>query len=273
MRRWALIGGIATVVAASSIPFLWSVLTSVKSTAEVFRTPPTWFPETFSLESYAAVFERRPFARYLLNSVLVAVGSTALALAAGALAAYALTRLRVRRAAFIQGSLLAFALFPPAVLLVPLFRAAGAVGLVNSYAGVILVHAALNVPFAVWALAAFFREIPLEIEEAARVDGFSRLQVLGRIVVPLSAPALAATAILLFIFSWNEFVVALTFLQRDAMRTVPVGISMLSGVTVYEVPWDQISAAIVMTTLPVVVAVLAFQRWILSGLTAGAVKG
>jgi multiple sugar transport system permease protein len=121
-------------------------------------------------------------------------------------------------------------------------------------------------------LAAAFRQLPRELEDAARVDGFSRLQYLTRVALPLAGPALGATAILTFIFSWNEFVIALTFLSRDALRTVPVGVAMLTGVTMYEIPWGQISAAVVMTTLPVVVAVLAFQRWIVSGLTAGAVK-
>jgi multiple sugar transport system permease protein len=264
----------ATMLVAWSVgPFLWSVLTAVKPTDEVFRTPPTYLPHALSFDSFGMIFERRPFGRYLLNSLVVAIGSTLVALVAGSAAAYALTRLRLRGAATIERGFLLFALFPPAVLLVPLFAAGRTLGLVNSYSGLILVHAALNLPFTIWALASFFRELPIEIEEAARVDGFSRLQILARIVAPLSAPALAATAILVFIFSWNEFVIALTFMQRDAMRTVPVGISMLSGVTVFEVPWDQISAAIVMTTLPIVAAVLVFQRWILSGLTAGAVKG
>jgi multiple sugar transport system permease protein len=273
MKRAILAAGAALLVAWSVGPFLWSVVTAVKPTAEVFRTPPTYLPESLSFESFVSIFERRPFARYLANSLVVAIGSTVVALTAGAAAAYALTRLRLRGAESIQRAFLVFALFPPAVFLVPLFSAARTFGFVNSYAGLILAHAALNLPFAIWALASFFRELPIEIEEAARVDGFSRFQILARIVAPLSAPALAATAILVFIFSWNEFVIALTFMQRDAMRTVPVGISMLSGVTVFEVPWDQISAAIVMTTLPIVAAVLVFQRWILSGLTAGAVKG
>lgn len=260
-------------VGVSLAPFLWSVTTSLKTPAEIHSAPPTYFPERITIENYAEVFTRRPFARYLANSLLVASGSTILALIAGSLAAYGLARLDLPAAGSIERGFLLFALFPPAVLLVPLFSVARPLGLVNSYIGLILVHAALNLPFVVWTLGAFFRGFPREIEDAARVDGFTRLRILLRIVLPLSAPAIAATAILAFIFSYNEFVIALAFMQEDAMRTVPVGISMLSGATVYDVPWGQISAAIVMTTLPVVGAVLAFQRWILRGLTAGSIKG
>ena len=272
MRRTVLVVGLTLVVVSSLAPFLWPVLTSLKSVEEIYTSPPTYLPHEPTLGNYIEVFERRPFGRYLLNSLLVAAGSTLLALAAGSLAAYALARRGLPGAGTLERILLLFALFPPAVLLVSLFTVARQLGMVNSYWGLILVHAALNLPFAVWSLTAFFRELPVEIEDAARVDGFSRLQILGRIVLPISTPALAATALLVFIFSWNEFVVALTFLQRDAMRTVPVGIAMLSGATAYEVPWGQVSAAIVLTTLPVVAAVGTFQRWIVGGLTAGAVK-
>jgi len=254
-------------------PFLWSVLTSVKPNAEVFAIPPTYVPERLSLENYRGVFEQRPFARYVWNSVTVAALSTLFAILAAAPAAYALARFRLRGSAAFERTVLVFALFPPAMLLAPLHAAARVAGWTNSLTALALVHAALNLPFAIWMLASFFRRLPVEIEEAALVDGFTRLQALVRVVAPLSAPAIAATAILVFIFSWNEFVLALTFLTRDDLRTVPVGIALLSGVTVYEIPWGQISAAVVLTTLPVVAAVLAMQERIVSGLTGGAVKG
>lgn len=273
MRR-ALFGTLLLLAIAWSVgPFLWSVLTSLKTPEELFKAPPTYLPRALSLDSYTGVFERRPFGLYLLNSLIVAAGSTLLVLLLAAPAAHRLARMRKSRATPIERGFLLFALFPPAVLLVPLFTAARTLGLTNSPIGLIIVHAAINIPFAVWSLTAFFRQLPAEVEEAGRIDGFTSAGVLTRIVLPLAAPALAATGILVFIFSWNEFVIALTFIQRDSLRTVPVGISMLSGATVYEIPWGQISAAVVMTTLPVVVAVLALQRWILSGLTAGAVKG
>jgi len=270
-RHLALGAALGLMVAFSLGPFLWSVVTSVRPPSEL--TGGTLLPRALSIDSYAGVFGQRPFALYLRNSVVVGLLSTAIALTAGALAAAVLARLRPSLGRLVEVTLLFFALWPPAVLLVPLFTAGRALGLVDSLPGLALVHAALNVPFVTWMLATFFRQIPADLEDAARVDGFSRLQFLVRIALPLAAPALAATAILAFIFSWNEFVIALTFLSRDELRTVPVGIAMLAGVTVYEIPWGQISAAVVMTTLPVVAAVLVFQRWIVSGLTAGAVKG
>lgn len=269
---WAGVAVTAVVVFAVG-PFAWSLLTSIKPDAELFAIPPTYLPRTLSFEHYTGVFAQRPFATYLWNSVLVALLSTLVALAAGAMAAHVLARLRPRASRFLEYGLLFFALWPPAVLLVPLYTLGRTVGLTDSRLGLAIVHAALNLPFAAWMLTAFFRQLPAEIEEAARVDGFSRWQFLVRVALPLVAPALGATAILIFILSWNEFVIALTFISRDELRTVPVGIAMLTGVTVYEIPWGQISAAVVMTTLPVVVVVLAFQRWIVSGLTAGAVKG
>lgn len=257
----------------SLAPFVWSVITSIKPPDEVTAIPPTYLPSEVSFENYTGVFAQRPFARYLLNSLIVALGSTALTLFAATLAAYALTRMRWTGAPIFEKGLLVFALFPPAILIVPLLTVARKVGASNSYVALMVVHAALNLPLAIWMLSAFFRQIPQDLEDAARVDGFSRLGMLSRVLVPLSAPAMAATAILVFIFSWNEFVIALMFMTQPAKQTLPVGISMLSGVTMYEIPWGQISAAIVMTTLPVVVAVLVMQRWILSGLTAGAIKG
>ena len=269
MRRLLLGLTIAAIAAWSLLPFAWSIVTSLKSETDLGRL----LPSEPTLANYPAIFERQPFGRYLLNSVLVAAGSTLLAVAVGSLAAYALARLRFRRAALIERTLLVFALVPPAILIVPLFSSARALGLVNSYVGLIIVHAALNLPFVIWSLASFFRELPPELEDAARVDGFSRFAILWRIVLPCSGPAVAATAVLAFIFSWNEFVIALTLLSSPSMRTVPVGISMLSGSTAYEIPWSQVSAAVVLTTLPVVAVVLALQRWIVSGLTSGAVKG
>jgi multiple sugar transport system permease protein len=273
VRKVGLALAILSLVVCSLGPFAWSVLTSVKPNREVFAVPPTYLPGSLSVESYSGVFQQRPFGRYLINSLVVAAGSTLLVLGVASPAAYALARFRLRGGWFFEKALLVFALFPPAVLLAPLFSVARELGATNSYASLIVVHAALNLPLAVWMLTAFFRQLPRDIEDAARVDGFGRLGILARIQLPLAAPALAATAILVFIFSWNEFVIALTFMTRDEMRTVPVGIAMLSGVTVYEIPWGQISAAVVMTTLPVVAAVLAMQRWIISGLTAGAIKG
>lgn len=257
----------------SLAPFLWQVLTSLKPSHEVFSIPPTYWPSQLSLESYQMVFTLRPFARYIGNSMIVASGTALLTISIAILASYALSRFRLKGSQSIQMGLLGIALFPPIVLAVPLYEGIRALGLVNHPLALVLPYSVLNLPFATWALSGFFLQFPGELEDAAKVDGFSRMGILFRVILPISAPVLATTAILVFIFAWNEFLFALTFMTRDAARTVPVGIAMLSGVTVYEVPWDQISAAVVVTTLPVVVVVILFQRWIVHGLTAGAIKG
>jgi multiple sugar transport system permease protein len=266
--------GLILVLAFLSLsPFLWQFLTSVKPSQEVFAIPPTYLPKQVSVESYTKIFQTRPFARYILNSCIVALGTTVLCLLISSFASYALARLRPVGGWFIQRSFLVVALFPPTVLFVPLYKMISYLGLTNNPLSLIFCYTALNLPFAIWVLSAYFRQIPSEIEEAAEVDGFGRWRRLWGVILPLAAPAIATTAILVFIFSWNEFLLALTFMREDTARTVPVGIGMLSGVSEHEIPWDQISAAVVITTLPVVTAVLAFQRRIVEGLTAGAVKG
>lgn len=270
---WMLSAAIVAAVIWSLAPFWWQVVTSLKSTAEVLSTPPTYWPQSLTAAAYFRVFTARPFATYIANSLLVALGTTFFCTMLGAAAAYAFSRLKLPGGRWAVAAMMGIAIFPPTLLVVPLKQLIQSLGLLNSPWSLILSYTALNLPFAVWTLMTFFKQVPLDIEEAAQVDGLTRWQTLWRIVLPLSAPAVATTAILIFIFSWNEFVLALTFISRDAARTVPVGIALLSGVTVYEVPWDQISAAVVVTTLPVAALVLAFQRRIVEGLTAGAVKG
>lgn len=277
-RSWAqcflLTAAVAAAVAWSLAPFLWQLLTSLKPAGEAIASPPTYWPSRISLASYAAIFRSRPaFPIYILNSLIVGLGTTFLCTALASPAAYALARLNPPGASWVVKAVLGVSLFPATLLIVPLYKMMQAAGLLNHPLGLILPYTALNLPFAIWVLTTFFKQIPADIEEAAWVDGFSRWGALWRIMLPLAAPAVATTAILVFIFSWNEFLLALTFMSRDSARTVPVGIALLSGVTVYEVPWDQISAAVVMTTVPVVALVLTFQRRIVEGLTAGAVKG
>lgn len=257
----------------SLAPFLWQVLTSIKPANEIFSRPVRYIPSHVDFSAYAKIFSRHPFARQIVNSVIIACAGTFLCLAASALAAYALARLHLRGGQGFLLFLLFLSLFPPVVLIVPLYEMVSTLGLMNNWLALVVPYAALNVPFATWVLTSFFRQIPEALEDAARVDGLSRLGILVRIILPLSAPALATTAILVFIFCWNEFLFALTFMTRATSRTVPVGIAMLSGASQYEIPWDQISAATVLTTLPLVAFVVLFERRIVEGLTAGAVKG
>jgi len=273
MKRILLYFLVLLVAGFSLGPFLWEWLTSLKSAAEILLLPISYFPKEITFDNYLNIFIRQPFARYILNSFIVACGTTFLSLLVGAPAAYALSRLPLKGKGFFQKAILLVALFPPIILVVPLYEMVLSVGLANNYLVLILPYTALNLPFVIWVLTGFFRQVPRDIEEAALVDGFSRLGILTKVILPISAPALATTAILVFIFSWNEFILALTFMTETSARTIPVGISMLSGVSPYEIPWGQISAAVVATTLPLVVVVLFLQRKIIEGLTAGAVKG
>jgi multiple sugar transport system permease protein len=189
------------------------------------------------------------------------------------LAAYSLARLRPRGSGVILRSILAIAVFPTIVLLLPLYQLLRQLGLLGTPFCLILCYTTINMPFVVWVLTSFFSEIPEEIEDAARVDGFSRLGIWARVIIPLSAPALATTAILVFIFSWNEFLLAHTFVGETEWATIPVALSRIGGSTAHDVPINAISAGVVLSTLPLVVAVVILQRKIVEGLTAGAVKG
>ncbi|HHV61599.1 MAG TPA: carbohydrate ABC transporter permease [Firmicutes bacterium] len=254
-------------------PFIWQVITSLKPSEEVFAIPPRYLPSKLTISSYVKIFTARPFGRYIVNSILVASMTTLVCGAVGSLAAYALARFRMRAKGIIMGSVLGVALFPAIIFLVPLYEIVRSLGLTNNLITLVVPYVTLNLPFATWVMTSFFGQVPEDIEDAAKVDGMGSLGILAKIVLPLAAPAMATMSILVFIFAWNEFLFALTFMTQDLSRTVPVGIAMLSGVTVYEVPWDQISAATVLTTLPLVAAVLIFQERIVQGLTAGALKG
>ncbi len=267
---YALVG---VVVFFSLAPFLWQVITSIKPSAEIFSRPVRYLPSHIDWSAYLQIFTRHPFGRQIGNSIFIACVSTFLCLAVGALASYAVARFRILGGRSFLLFILLLSLFPPVVLIVPLYEMVRNWGLMNNWLALIIPYAALNLPFTIWVMSSFFKQIPQALEDAAKVDGLSRLGILVRIILPLSAPALATTAILVFIFCWNEFLLALTFMTRDTSRTVPVGIAMLSGASQYEIPWDQISAATVLTTLPLVAFVVLFQRRIIEGLTAGAVKG
>lgn len=254
-------------------PFLWQIITSLKTNEEIAALPVTYIPVEPGLQHYRVLFTRKPFGRYLFNSFFVSGVSTVLCIGLSALAAYSFSRLRLRGSRLMLGALVVISFFPPIIFFFPLYEMIRAAGLTNHPLALILPYTTLNLPFSIIVLSTFFRGIPLDIEEAAKVDGFSRLQILHRIVLPLAAPALATTAILVFIFAWNEFLFALSFMTNDRMKTVTAGIASLSGTTMHELPWGPISAAVVISTLPLILLVLIFQRRIIQGLTAGASKG
>lgn len=251
-------------------PFLWQVVTSLKPAAELTSLPPL-LPTRVSFEHYAAIFTGHPLMRLIANSAIVAAGTTVLALVVGALAAYAAAVLRVRGRAGILGVVLAVSMFPPIATVSPLFLLLNALGLRDTLAALVLTYSTFSLPLAVWLLASFFDALPRELYIAARVDGCSAFGALWRVILPLAAPGLAAAALLVFIFAWNEFLFALSFTATEASRTLPVGIALFPGL--HEVPYGEIAAASVVATLPVVALAFAFQRRIVEGLTAGAVKG
>ena len=254
-------------------PFLWTILTALKPHEHVFELPIRYLPDRISLQNLENVFYKRPFARYIMNSLVVSGGATLFTLWAASLIAFRLRKMEIERSLKIQRRLLIMAIVPPALLVIPVFMAMRKLDLVNHYLGLILPYVALNLPFAVWMLHAAFRQLPKELDEAAMLDGFSSSRILLGIVLPLSRPALAITGVLVFIFCWNEFILALTLMPSQMQYTVPVGIAMLSGASVYEIPWGEINAAVMLTTVPVILLMAFLQRWIMEGLTRGAVKG
>ena len=268
--RWAGRMALAALVAATALPLWWTVVASLTPEAELFARPSLW-PRSVTLEHYRALFAERRFWVPIRNSLVVAGATTLLCVTAGSLAAYALARLRFRGKEAILAAVLAVTMFPQISIVSPLYLLLRALGLINTYPGLVLPYLTFAMPLTVWLLVGFFRQLPPELEEAALVDGASRWQAFTRVVLPLAAPGLATTAILTFIYSWNEFLFALSFTLGPERHTVPVAIALFRGQ--YQVPWGEILAAAVVATAPVAALVLLFQRRIVQGLTSGAVKG
>ena len=264
----------ALLVALWSVaPALWQVATAVKPDGEITRTPVVWISRAPTLAHVKALFERKPFALYLVNSAVVAGGATLLCLLAAAPAAAALARMARPARRRVLLALVVVALVPPILLLFPLYEAVRALSLLNHPLALVIPYAALSLPLAVWILEAGFAAIPREVEEAATLDGLTPFRALLAVRLPLVAPSLVTAALLVFIASWNEFMLALTFMTRDRAKTVTAGIASVGGSSLFDVPWGQLSAAVVIATLPLVVLVLVFEKRIASGLTRGAVKG
>jgi multiple sugar transport system permease protein len=258
---------------ATLTPVYWMITISFKREVDQFAVPPKWFAFTPALEHYTEAFLSRSFGQYLFNSLFVAVASTFCALVIGTLAAYALARFRLpwnldRKLAL---WILSTRMFPAIVSAVPLFLIMRDLRLVNTRAALVIVYAAFNLPFVVWMMRGFFAEVPRDLEEAAMVDGDSRIGAFRRVVLPLVAPGLAATAVFCLIVSWNEFLFALVLTQTDDAMTLPVGIA--GRVTQYGIKWGAMSAAAVVAMIPILVFALSVQRYLVRGLSLGAVKG
>jgi multiple sugar transport system permease protein len=252
-------------------PFLWMALSSIKTLRELYTVPPVWFPEVPTLANYVKVLFASNIPRYFLNSTVISLGSTAIALCLAIFASYGFARFRFRGKAGFQAFILVGQLLPTAAIIVPLFITLRAFGLVNTYLGLILIYTIITLPLSVWMLTSYFRAIPVELEEAAIIDGASRLGILFRITLPLSLPGLVAIIVYAFVTTWNEFIFALVFAEDYRVKTLPIGLAEFS--TEFNTDWGAVMAASVIMTLPVAILFLAMQRLFVGGLTAGAVKG
>ena len=253
-------------------PLAWYSLSSLKSPVELAQIPPTLLPARVTLENYSQLFIRRPFSAYYVNSIVIASLAALLCVFCASLASYRLARAPYKLKRIVTYSLLVMAFFPPIVLVFPLYELVRMAGLVNHPWGLILPYAALNLPFAVWLLTGYMEQIPYELEEAAAIDGLTHFETYRKIILPLAVPALTTAFLLVFIFSWNEFMFALTFMNQETSRTLTVGVATLSGAFAYEIPWGLLAAGIVVSTAPLIIAVTLFQKRIVAGLTAGGVK-
>jgi trehalose/maltose transport system permease protein len=271
VRRFGFCLLVAGIVLFALFPFYYALVSSLRPPARLFE--PSWLPAHWTFANYAAVFAQQPFGRNILNSLAVAASVVALSTLVGAMAAYVLARVRFRGRATLLAMILGVSMFPQVAILSGMFELIRALGLYNDLTGLALSYMVFTLPFTIWILTAFLRELPQELEDAALIDGAGTLRMLADVFLPLATPALAATGLLAFIAAWNEFLFALTFTLTDTRRTVPVAIALMSGASQYELPWGSIMAASVIVTLPLVALVLVFQRHIVAGLTAGAIKG
>jgi trehalose/maltose transport system permease protein len=262
---------VAVIVLFAVFPFYYAVITSFKSGTSIFQVD--YLPKQVSFGNYVSVMTQGNFALNLLNSLIVSFAVVAISLLLGVTAAYALSRVRFRGRPVLLLIILSVSMFPQIAVLAGLFEMILGFGIYNSLLSLIFSYMIFTLPFTVWVLTTFMRDLPIEIEEAAIVDGASPWTIISKVFLPMMWPALVTTGLLAFIAAWNEFLFALTFVSNDAKRTVPVAIALLSGSTEFETPWGRIMAASVIVTVPLIVLVLIFQRKIISGLTAGAVKG
>jgi trehalose/maltose transport system permease protein len=259
------------IVLYTVFPFYWAIVSSLKAGSELFKVE--FWPGSPAWDNYFAVFREQPFGRNILNSVFVAVSTVLLSLSLAVAAAYALGRIQFRGRTLLLFVVLGVSMFPQIAVLSGMFELIRAMGLYNNLLALTLSYMIFTLPFTVWVLTTFMRELPKELEEAAIVDGAKPYTIVTKVFMPLMGPALATTGLLAFIAAWNEFLFALTFTLSGEQRTVPVAIALISGASSFELPWGNIMAASVIVTVPLIVLVLIFQRRIVSGLTAGAVKG
>jgi multiple sugar transport system permease protein len=270
-QRVAWIIGILVVVLYALIPVVWIASLSFKSTATIGDK--NFLPSSWTFDNYKTLFETDIFNRALVNSIGIALIATLIAVVLASMAAYALARLDFAGKTIILSGALAVAMFPPISIVGSLFNLWRNIGLFDTWAGLIIPYMTFTLPLAIYTLSAFFREIPWELEQAAQVDGATPFQAFTKVIAPLAAPGVFTTAILVFIFAWNDFLFANTLTSTEDARTVPATLAFFTGGSQFQDPTGQIAAAAVVVTVPIIIMVLIFQRRIVAGLTAGAVKG
>lgn len=264
---------VAVIIVYTIFPFYWAIVSSLTPPSDLFNTPVKYFPDRPTLKAYGTVFQNETFRRALINSAFISLTTVAISLVIGSFGAYALGRLKFRGRTIVLYTILSMTMFPAIAILGSLFTMVRALGIYNTPWALIMTYLTFTLPFTVWVLTNFFKSLPLELEQAAFVDGATTFQTFYMILLPLTAPGLVTTGLLAFINAWNEFLYALTFTISDTARTAPVALALFSGEQQFEIPWADIMAAAVVVTVPLVILVLFFQRRLVEGLTAGAVKG
>jgi multiple sugar transport system permease protein len=259
------------VIALALIPVLWMVSLSFKTPTAVLD--PSFIPKSWTWSNYFSILKTSQFIRPLINSIGIALISTLIAVVLASMAAYAVARLDFPGKAVLIGMALLIAMFPAISLVTPMFSIERAIGLFNTWPGLIIPYVAFGLPLGIYTLSAFFREIPWELEKAAKMDGATPAQAFIQVIAPLAAPGMVTTAILVFLACWNEFLLAISFTSTLASRTAPASMAYFSGSSQFTVPTGPIAAAAVVVTIPIIIFVLFFQRRIVAGLTSGAVKG
>ncbi len=252
------------------LPFLWMLATSFKPLPEVTKSPPQWFADGMSFKPYFDMFNFLPFSTYTLNSLIVALSATFLAILIGSLAAFAFSRFQFKGKEIFLLTLLLSQMLPGASVIIPLFQIIRSAKLYDTHFGLILTHTAVLLPFVIWLLYGFFKTIPQEVEDAALIDGCSRMEALKKVLLPLALPGLGATALFAFLGSWNEFFFALILTSSDSARTIPVGIGLFVGE--YRDVWNQMAAAAVFFSIPPLILFMMLQKTFVKGLSAGAIK-
>jgi ABC-type glycerol-3-phosphate transport system permease component len=263
--------GVVILLFLCIFPFAWMTLSSIKTIGELYTVPPVWLPKVPSFENYKKVLFDSNIPRYFLNSTIISLGSTALALALAVFASYGFARFRFRGKGLAQAFILLGQLIPTAAIIVPLFITLRIFGLVNTYLGLIIVYTIVTLPLSVWMLTSYFRAIPVELEEAAVIDGASRLGILFRITLPLSLPGVVAIVVYAFVTTWNEFIFALVLAQDYRVKTLPIGIAEFT--TEFNTDWGAVMSASLIMTVPIALLFMLMQKMFIGGLTAGAVKG